>query len=481
MFNFKKKSEKGEKEKDAKESKKEEKRRREKDRKARAERTLSGRDMAGIIASSRSNETSSQPVVKREKHGLFHSLKKHDRKSQDFAETYENNHPNGQTTSSEADEQHGGQSVHSRISAFENFNSSAAGDVEKPTGNFYNGSDFQEPSTSGSKKNSLSQGGEFKKVQARTYELNPVDDREKVAYERQISAETNRKQAKTVAKPVIEPMHIKPIQSQTVMSENIDSYNDTTAKRPTSKPPVAPKNRYAVSPSSPSYNSSLVLTPGRGSGKKPKQVELIPPSEKVLDNTGVSLVLPAVKPAGEGLPRQINLRRQSNGGFGFALRRSTTANNKEIYLAEPVAEAYSTCLLPGDKLLEVNGHNVENLSREKIVELVASSGSEVRLKVVPVPELAELTVRSGLDGGRIHVDENFIRSGSLARSGSKRIKKKVEISLILLLLVEVYFAVFIIRCYKLTHLIHVSVTKCISEHVSIFPRNVHIVRDFDVF
>ncbi|XP_028396450.1 unconventional myosin-XVIIIa-like [Dendronephthya gigantea] len=433
MFNFKKKSEKGEKDKDAKESKKEEKRKREKDRKARAERTLSGRDMAGFIASTRSNETSSQPVVKREKHGLFHSLKKNDRKSLDFAETFENSYPNGQTTSSESD-QHGGQSIHSRISAFENFNSPATGvgaNVKKPTGNLYNGSDFQESSTSGKKKDSLSQGGEFKKVQARTYELNPqrssVDNgQEKAAYERQSSAEMNRKQPQTTAKPVVEPMNIKPTQSQTVMSENIDSYNDTTAKRPSSKPPVAAKNRYAASPSSPSYNSSLVLTPGRKTSKKQKQVDLIPPSEKVLDNAGVPLVLPAVKPAGEGLPRLINLRRQSNGGFGFALRRSTTANNKEIYLAEPVAEAYSTCLLPGDKLLEVNGHNVENLSREKIVELVASSGSEVQLKVVPVPELAELTVRSGLDGGRVHVDENFIRSGSLARSGSKRIKKKTK-------------------------------------------------------
>ena len=435
MFNFKKKGEKGEKDKDAKESKKEEKRRKERDRKSRAERTLSGRDMAGIIASSRANEGNPQPVVKREKHGLFHSLKKHDRKSQDFAETYENSHPNGQTTSL-GEDQNGDQSVLSRVSVFEKMNSTPSQQAEytqKHTGNLQNGSDIQESRTSGNKKDSLPRESEIKKVHARTYDLASqrpasLHGMERAAYERQLSAETKRKHDKSTAKPIVEPLEITPTKSQAVMSENIEGFNDITANARPSKPPIAPKSRYTT-PSSPTYNSSLVVTPGRRTSSKSKHVDVQPPSERALENTGVSLVLPAMKPADEGLARNIKLRRQTNGGFGFALRRSTTNDNKEIYLAEPVAEAYATCLLPGDKLLEVNGHNVQNLSREKIVELVASSGSEVQLKVVPVPELAELTVRSGLDGGTVHVDENFIRAGSLARSGSKRIKKKVKVCL----------------------------------------------------
>ena len=433
MFNFKKKSEKGEKDKDAKDSKKEEKRRKEKDRKSRAERTLSGRDMAGLIASSRGNEGNTQPVVKREKHGLFHGLKRHDRKSQDFAETFDNSHPNGQTTSL-GEDQNGGQSVFSRVNAFEQLNytpSEQAGNAQNPTGNLQNGSDFQDSRTSGNKKDSLPRGSEIKKVQARTYDLNlqrPSGDNgtERASYERLLSTETKPKHVQSTPKPIVEPLDIKPTKVQAVMSENTDGFNDITAKGPSSKPPVAPKYRYNT-PSSPTYNSSLVVTPGRKTSSKSRHIDVLPPSERALENSGVSLVLPAVKPAGEGLARDIKLQRQSNGGFGFALRRSATSDSKEIYLAEPVAEAYATCLLPGDKLLEVNGHNVENLSREKIVALVASSGSEVQLKVVPVPELAELTVRSGLDGGRVHVDETFIRSGSLARSGSKRIKKKVKI------------------------------------------------------
>ena len=425
MFNFKKKADKSEKDKDAKESKKEEKRR-QKDRKARAERTLSGRDMAGFIATSR-EEGSTQPVVKREKHGLFHSLKKHDRRSHDFSETFDNSHPNGQS-SSLGEDQNGGQSVLSRVSAFEKLKSNdseRSENVQNPTGNLQNGSDFQESRTSGNTDDSLSRGSQIKRVQARTYDLNVQSSGSNASYQRQLSNETKTKHAKSTAKPVVEPTEIKPTVSQTVMSENVEAFSDITAKRTSGKPPVAPKNLHTIQ-ASPTYNSSLVMTPGRKTSSKSKQVDILPPSERALEASGVSLVLPSVKPADEGLPRIIKLRRQTNGGFGFALRRSATNDSKEIYLAEPVAEAYATCLLPGDKLLEVNGHNVENLSREKIVELVASSGSEVQLKVVPVPELAELTVRSGLDGGTVHVDETFIRSGSLARSGSKRIKKKVS-------------------------------------------------------
>lgn len=424
MFNFKKKSVKGESDKDSKEGKKDEKRRKERDRKARAERTLSGREMAGVyIGSSRGNESNAQPVVKKEKHGLFHGLKKHDKKSYDFGETHDSSYPNEQQTSS-GESQNGGPSVLSRVSAFEKWHSSGSDSTEKVkklTVNLQNGSE-----SSGNKKDLLQRGGDVNRVQDGSYELSlqSVDNGiERGNYQRLLLAESNQKKVTNTAEPIVEPPEIKPAQMQAVMSENIaNSRDDITAN---GRPPVPPINRYNT-PSSPTYNSSLVVTPTRRTSSKSWQVKELPPSERALETEGVSLVLPAVKPAGEGLPREIKLRRQSNGGFGFALRRSKTSDNKEIYLAEPVAEAYATCLLPGDKLLEVNGNNVENLSREQIVQLVASSGVEVQLKVVPVPELAELTVRSGLDGGRVRVDDTFIRSGSLARSGSKRIKKKVK-------------------------------------------------------
>lgn len=430
MFNFKKK---GEKDKEGKE-KKEEKRKREKDRKARAERTLSGRDMAGIIAGSRENDGGTQGSIKREKHGFLHSLRKHDRKSHDLSEySQEQGFPNGDDTSPEGGEVASDKpSVHSRVSAFEQFTPAPPAVAVKPQRSsaiLQNGSDASKDSVrrGAGDGNSLERQEGYKKVKTRAFDLQNSTpavvggsgNGRQPSYESQLSVEAKQKQ-KTSGVAEVKHDEIKAAKSLPVMSEYADGADDKP--RLTGRQPPKPKKRPS---SGKSYNSSLVIAPTRKGSAKTEQSEMLSPSERSLNVKGVSLALPTVDPVAEGLPRNCSLRRQPNGGFGFALRRSTTSDNREIYLAEPLGESTSTCLLPGDKLLEVNGVNVQDLSREKIVELVASSDSEVRLKVVPVPELAELTVRSGLDGGRVQVDETFLRSGSLARSGSKRMKKKV--------------------------------------------------------
>lgn len=52
----------------------------------------------------------------------------------------------------------------------------------------------------------------------------------------------------------------------------------------------------------------------------------------------------------------------------------------------------------GDWFVEVNGINVEDELREKIIEMIVLFGEEVVIKVIFVFELLELSVRSGLDG-----------------------------------------------------------------------------------
>ncbi|KAK6641886.1 hypothetical protein RUM44_013606 [Polyplax serrata] len=54
-------------------------------------------------------------------------------------------------------------------------------------------------------------------------------------------------------------------------------------------------------------------------------------------------------------------------------------------------------------------------------------------KVQPIPELCELTRRSGLDGHYVVLDDSNIRGGTLKRSGSLRFKK-VQDSLVLWLM-----------------------------------------------
>lgn len=57
---------------------------------------------------------------------------------------------------------------------------------------------------------------------------------------------------------------------------------------------------------------------------------------------------------------------------------------RAVIFAEPgamVQHHNETGLLPGDKLLEVNGVPVENRAREEIIDMIKASGDSVTLKV----------------------------------------------------------------------------------------------------
>ncbi|CAG9854343.1 unnamed protein product [Phyllotreta striolata] len=158
------------------------------------------------------------------------------------------------------------------------------------------------------------------------------------------------------------------------------------------------------------------------------------------DDTNLPLpdIVPLVLPA----PRTLTVQRQKppRNDFGFSLRRAmvlercgptngngeSEVNMRAVIFAEPgavVQHNNETGLLPGDKLLEVNGTPVEGRAREDIIDLIKASGDCVTLKVQPVAELSELSRRSGHDGGEIHLDDSNIRGGTLRRSGSRRFDK----------------------------------------------------------
>ncbi|KAM9210480.1 unconventional myosin-XVIIIa isoform 1-T2 [Dugong dugon] len=116
---------------------------------------------------------------------------------------------------------------------------------------------------------------------------------------------------------------------------------------------------------------------------------------------------PVVSPPPPAL-RELELQRRPTGDFGFSLRRTTMldrgpegqAYRRVVHFAEPGAGTKDLALglVPGDRLVEINGHNVESKSRDEIVEMIRQSGDSVRLKVQPIPELSELSqswLRSG--------------------------------------------------------------------------------------
>ncbi|XP_033101042.1 unconventional myosin-XVIIIa-like [Anneissia japonica] len=144
---------------------------------------------------------------------------------------------------------------------------------------------------------------------------------------------------------------------------------------------------------------------------------------------GLDLKLPPIIPPKPPRTREIILHRQVNGGFGFSLRRSNIEERapngsivkRVIHFAEPSASIKEnmTGLLPGDRLIEVNGFNVENVPRDDIIVKIRGSSETVTLKVQPIPELVELSVRSSYEGN----EGTPKKSGSLRMSGSLRLAR----------------------------------------------------------
>ena len=92
-----------------------------------------------------------------------------------------------------------------------------------------------------------------------------------------------------------------------------------------------------------------------------------------------------------------------------------------VHFAEPGAGTKDLALglVPGDRLVEINGHNVESKSRDEIVEMIRQSGDSVRLKVQPIPELSELSrswLRSG-EGPRREPADVSVPVGSCGGAG----------------------------------------------------------------
>lgn len=115
---------------------------------------------------------------------------------------------------------------------------------------------------------------------------------------------------------------------------------------------------------------------------------------------GADLQLPTLVAPPIPDPRELEIQRRNTGDFGFSLRRTTMLDRQPdgevcrrvVHFAEPGAGTKDRALglVPGDRLVEINGINVENKSRDEIVEMIRQTGETVRLKVRTILELSEL-------------------------------------------------------------------------------------------
>ncbi|KAH8363684.1 hypothetical protein KR084_013045, partial [Drosophila pseudotakahashii] len=153
----------------------------------------------------------------------------------------------------------------------------------------------------------------------------------------------------------------------------------------------------------------------------------------------VELPLPPVQLVKLPPPRQLVIRRQKSPrqDFGFSLRKAICLDRTEsltspifrpVIFAEPGAGGGATGLLPGDRLIKVNGTPVGDLSREIIIEMIRNSGEAVTVEVQPVAELVELSKRCMAPStATVEEIDHSITNGNcntLRRSASKRFKRQ---------------------------------------------------------
>ena len=239
-----------------------------------------------------------------------------------------------------------------------------------------------------------------------------------------------------------------------IMSDAVDGQAETPLNGTAVDTPVTSANNKvrnaAVSKLPPPRRSKQ---PGKRTSSKSSPasrpvVEAIirPPSPVDKSYDDVNLQLPDVSPPSCPQPRELVLRRQATGDFGFTLRKGVvlerfgTGDDKDerqrtVIFAEPgPKQTVNGGLLPGDRLIEVNGVGVAESTREAIIELIRKSGDSVKLKVQPIPELCELSMRSsGQDmspesssGSAPAVPSvtQVQRSGTLQRSSSMKYKSR---------------------------------------------------------
>ncbi|XP_030078759.1 unconventional myosin-XVIIIa isoform X2 [Drosophila hydei] len=153
----------------------------------------------------------------------------------------------------------------------------------------------------------------------------------------------------------------------------------------------------------------------------------------------VQLPLPPVQLVQLPPPRQLVIKRQKSPrhDFGFSLRKAICLDRTEslmspifrpVIFAEPGAGGGATGLLPGDRLIKVNGTPVGDLSREIIIEMIRNSGDAVTVEVQPVAELVELSKRCMAPStATVEEIDHSINNGNcntLRRSASKRFKRQ---------------------------------------------------------
>ncbi|KAF7659570.1 hypothetical protein LDENG_00296620 [Lucifuga dentata] len=112
------------------------------------------------------------------------------------------------------------------------------------------------------------------------------------------------------------------------------------------------------------------------------------------------------EPTAQLLPRLCHLTKGENG-YGFNLHSDKSRSGQFVRSVDPDSAAHSADIRPGDRLVEVNGVNIEGWSHSEVVKFIRAESEEVHLLVVD-QETDKLFQRLGVTPTTIHVKEVYV-------------------------------------------------------------------------
>lgn len=155
-----------------------------------------------------------------------------------------------------------------------------------------------------------------------------------------------------------------------------------------------------------------------------------PPASATEKVYSVDLQLPRLGPPQTSHNRQLSISRQPRGDFGFNLRWAPYHGNdglvRQVVHAEPGSSGSRSGVIAGDRIIEINGHNVERSSKEDVIGLIQKSSDPLKLLVQQIPEISELSSRTAAhtngniagDDGNIYDEVSHLNSTKARNKGS---------------------------------------------------------------
>nr|XP_049575326.1 Na(+)/H(+) exchange regulatory cofactor NHE-RF2 [Syngnathus scovelli] len=170
-------------------------------------------------------------------------------------------------------------------------------------------------------------------------------------------------------------------------------------------------------PKSPKQDQTLVVANSPTFLVSPGKVKRSSVTSSTVTDTELQIEA-SPEPSTELLPRLCHLVKGETG-YGFNLHSNKAKGGQFVRSVDPHSPAERADVRPGDRLVEVNGVNIEGLKHSDVVAFIKAEEREVRLLLVD-QETDELFHRLGITPTARHVymDESATEPASSAASSA---------------------------------------------------------------